>query len=45
MSPRGFFDPTAEGFEIVASSELPIADGRWFHFKYTILELHTAVKP
>jgi len=29
----------------VLSSDLPIPRSRWFHFKYSILELSTAVKP
>jgi glycosyltransferase involved in cell wall biosynthesis len=41
----GYFDPSAEDFEIVLSSDLPIPNPRWFHFKYTIMELSTALKP
>ena len=42
---NGYFDPLAEDFEIVLSSDLPIPLSRWFHFKYSTLELCTAVKP
>ena len=41
----GYFDPAAEDFEIVLSSDLPIPRSRWFHFKYSVMELSTAVKP
>ena len=41
----GYFDPDKEDFTIISSEELGIPDSRWFHFKYTILELSTAVKP
>ncbi len=41
----GYFDPQKEDFEIVLSRDLPITRSNWFHFKYTILELSTAVKP
>lgn len=43
--PDGFFDPAHEDFDVILSEALPIPDSRWFHFKYTILELSTAVKP
>ena len=29
----------------MASDSLGVPDGKWFHFKYTLLELSTAVKP
>lgn len=41
----GCFDPARENFRLMLSTELAIPDSRWFHFKYTILELNTAVKP
>ncbi|MEN6604601.1 MAG: glycosyltransferase [Bryobacteraceae bacterium] len=41
----GYFDPETEDFEIVLSTSLPIPRSRWFHFKYSIMELNTAVKP
>ncbi len=41
----GYFDRSGEDFEIVLSSELPIPNPRWFHFKYTLVELSTALKP
>jgi glycosyltransferase involved in cell wall biosynthesis len=43
--PDGFFEPAHEDFDIVLSESLPIQDSAWFHFKYTLLELSTAVKP
>ncbi|HLH43226.1 MAG TPA: glycosyltransferase [Bryobacteraceae bacterium] len=43
--PDGYFDPLAERFEIVPSEDLPIEESRRFHFKYSLLELSTAVKP
>jgi hypothetical protein len=43
--PDGHFDPDEEDFEVILSEDLDISDSRWFHFKYTILELSTAVKP
>ncbi|MBI1897061.1 MAG: glycosyltransferase [Acidobacteria bacterium] len=43
--PDGYFDRHGEDFEIILSEELDIPASRWFHFKYTILELSTAVKP
>ena len=43
--PAGLFDPAHEDFETILSESLPIPDSAWFHFKYTILELSTAVKP
>jgi glycosyltransferase involved in cell wall biosynthesis len=41
----GYFDPLKEPFDIVLSEELDIPKARWFHFKYPVLELSTAVKP
>lgn len=41
----GYFDPAAEDFELILSEDLGLPNSRWFHFKYTILELSTAVKP
>src|SRR5512132_3746728 len=41
----GCFDAEKEDFQIIASEDLDIADSKWFHFKYSILELSTAVKP
>jgi glycosyltransferase involved in cell wall biosynthesis len=43
--PDGYFDPPGEDFDTILSEELEIPDSRWFHFKYTVLELSTAVKP
>ena len=39
------FDPESESFQVILSKDLPISRSQWFHFKYTILELSTAVKP
>ncbi|MBI1358012.1 MAG: glycosyltransferase [Acidobacteria bacterium] len=43
--PEGLFDPAAEPFEVIRYEDLPIPKSRWFCFKYTVLELSTAVKP
>ena len=42
---EGCFDPATEPFEIISSEDLNIPKSKWFHFKYTVLELSTAVKP
>jgi hypothetical protein len=44
-SPAGYFEPEEEPFETISSSELDIPKSPWFHFKYSVLELSTAVKP
>src|SRR5262245_20700770 len=41
----GYFDPLGEDFEIILSEDIPIPQSRWFHFKYSVLELSTAIKP
>jgi glycosyltransferase involved in cell wall biosynthesis len=41
----GCFDAAQEPFEVVTSEALELPDPRWFHFKYTVLELSTAIKP
>jgi hypothetical protein len=41
----GLFDPKLERFTVVPSDSLDLPDSKWFHFKYTLLELNTAVKP
>lgn len=43
--PDGYFNPSQEDFAILLSTDLRIPESRWFHFKYTIMELCTAVKP
>jgi glycosyltransferase involved in cell wall biosynthesis len=43
--PEGCFDPAGEEFDVILSQELGIPNAAWFHFKYSILELSTAVKP
>src|SRR5437667_9697897 len=42
---RGDFDPKAERFRCLEVAELPLPDKQKFLFRYTILELNTAVKP
>ncbi len=44
-SAEGCFNPEEEDFWMVSSEELEIPRSRWFHFKYSVLELSTAVKP
>jgi glycosyltransferase involved in cell wall biosynthesis len=44
-SPEDCFDITKEKFKVILSAELGIPKPHWFHFKYSILELSTAVKP
>ncbi len=41
----GYFNPEEEDFDIVLSEDLNLPQSDWFHFKYTILEFSTAVKP
>lgn len=41
----GHFNPANEPFETISSDELHLPSSQWFHFKYTILELSTAIKP
>ena len=41
----GYFDPEQEDYDIIRSTELPFRNSKWFHFKYGLLELSTAVKP
>ena len=43
--PEGYFDPSNEDFTVISSEDLAIPKTRWFHFKYSVLELSTAVKP
>ncbi len=43
--PEGYFDAGKEDFTVVFSHQLGIVNPEWFHFKYSILELSTAVKP
>ena len=42
---EGCFDPAKEDFAIVSSEDLGVPQSRWFHFKYSVLELSTALKP
>ncbi len=42
---EGCFDPADEPFEVITAEELGIERFEDFAFKYTILELNTAVKP
>jgi len=41
----GCFNPSDEDFALIVSEDLNIPKSKWFHFKYTILELSTAIKP
>src|SRR5260370_13536968 len=41
----GYFDPGKEPFDLIISEHLAIPRSSWFHFKYPVLELSTAVKP
>jgi hypothetical protein len=43
--PEGYFDPAQEDFEVVLAEDLPIERFRHMAFRYTVLELNTAVKP
>jgi glycosyltransferase involved in cell wall biosynthesis len=43
--PEKYFDPAEEDFDVILSEQLEIPNSRWFHFKYSLLELSTAVKP
>src|ERR1700719_2979334 len=42
---EGYFDPAKEDFLVVSSEDLGIPHSSWFHFKYSVLELSTGVKP
>jgi len=42
---EGCFDPSHEEFDVILTSDLHLPNSAWFHFKYTVLELSTAVKP
>jgi hypothetical protein len=42
---EGKFDPEREPFTVVPVSELPLPQRRRFFFRYTQMELNTAVKP
>jgi hypothetical protein len=41
----GYFDPTSEPFAVIPSGDLTIPLSKWFHFKYSVPELCTALKP
>src|SRR5262249_18366822 len=41
----GAFDPASERFRLVEAADLPLPNRQQFLFRYTILELNTAVKP
>ena len=41
----GEFEPDKEDFVVIQSDLLGIPNSGWFHFKYSVLELNTAVKP
>jgi len=42
---EGCFSEDDENYAVIPSSDLPVPNGRWFHFKYGVLELSTALKP
>jgi hypothetical protein len=42
---EGCFEPAQEDFVLLLSEDLRIPNSRLFHFKYSLLELATAVKP
>jgi hypothetical protein len=42
---EGYFEPADEDFTLDLSCDLDIPDNNLFHFKYSVLELCTAVKP
>jgi glycosyltransferase involved in cell wall biosynthesis len=39
------FDPAKEDFQVITTEDLSLPNSEWFHFKYTTVELCTAVKP
>ena len=41
----GYFEPADEPFDLILSEDLNLPESHWFHFKYSLLELSTAVKP
>lgn len=41
----GYFEPAKENFSVIETETLPLPDMQRFFFRYTILELNTAVKP
>ena len=41
----GYFDARWENFEVVPSETMGCTEFKWFKFKYSILELSTAIKP
>jgi hypothetical protein len=41
----GYFDSDVEPFTVIKSEDLSIPHSKWFHFKYSLLELCTALKP
>ena len=43
--PAPDWDAAAEDFDVILSESLPVRDSRWFHFKYNVVELSTALKP
>ncbi len=42
---RGDFDPAKEAFRVVEVAQLPLPDRNKFYFRYSVVELNTAVKP
>src|SRR5205807_1909110 len=43
--PEGRFDLSGESFPLLRVADLPLPDREQFFFRYTLLELNTAVKP
>jgi glycosyltransferase involved in cell wall biosynthesis len=42
---RGLFDPSKEDFNVIEVGNLPIPEKKKFFFRYSVIELNTAVKP
>jgi glycosyltransferase involved in cell wall biosynthesis len=43
--PEGYVEAEDEAFELVTAEALGLPQGRWFFFKYSVLEAATAIKP
>jgi len=42
---EGSIDPSGEAFELLEYKDLPLPHSEWMAFRYTVIELNTAVKP
>ena len=40
-----YVDPKRENFIVVPSTQIPIEQTQWLHFKYSVFELSNALKP